>query len=74
MQTAVLKFPMEIGGIECATLSVSITVNDAARGMLAAAGFGDVELANTLKEKARDIVVALDGSVPGLIVPSLEDL
>ncbi len=74
MRTATLKLPLEIGGIQCATVSISISINEAARGALDAAGFGDVELANTLKEKTREVVVALDGSVPGLIVQSLEDL
>lgn len=69
-----IKFPLEIGGIDAAVLNISIRVNPLAMGALQAAGFGEMELANTLQAKAREVVEALDGSVKGLIVTSYENL
>ena len=74
MVSQIINLPLEIGGIECARVRIAININESTFPALSAAGFGEMELANTLKEKAREIVVALDGSVPGLIVSSLEDL
>ena len=74
MITAVIKLPLEIGGIQCATVRITIGVVDVMIPALAAAGFNEVELANTVKAKMQDIVTALDGSVPGLIVSTLEDI
>jgi hypothetical protein len=74
MATGSKKFPFEIDGMQVGSVTVTIKIDEKNLPFLRNAGFNEVELANTIEARLQDIITALDGSVPGLVVGYLENL
>lgn len=73
-QTRTLHFPIEVNRVPGLILTISVSARKEMLSALDAVGIGPQELPNLVQMLLEDARDACDGSVPGLIVSSLENV
>ena len=71
---ATRKVAFEIAGVVVGALTVQIKINESMLPFLESNGYSGTELHNYLEARVQDAVLAMDGSVPGVVVSNLENL
>lgn len=72
-QSVSVEYPVEVNKIPIFRIKITVSVMPKVAMFLESLGFSDAELPNKLSSILDDVVVALDGSVEGLVVSNSSD-